>query len=81
MAGIGWAVKRDRDGWDIPDCWLTRGGYTVARMRVDDLVAFSVTAPGSQVPMAYRTTRDEVVAVIEQHMAGGVVARFGVGAC
>lgn len=81
MAGIGWVVKRNRDGAPIPGCWLTDSGYTVARMRVDDLVAFSVTAPGSQVPMAYRTTRDEVVAVIEQHMAGGAVARFGVGAC
>lgn len=81
MAAIGWAVKRNRDGAPISGCWLTDSGYTVAEMHVEDLVAYGITPPGGSAPMAYRTTRDEVVDVIQRHMAGQAVARFGVGAC
>lgn len=80
MASIGWATKRNRDGAPIPGCWITDAGYTVAEMRVEDLVAYGITPPGCSGPVAYRTTRDEVVAVIERHMAGQAVSRFGVGA-
>lgn len=75
-AGIGWAAKRNRDGLTIPGCWVTQNGYTVAEMHVDDLVAYAITPPGSSVPVAYRTDREAVVAVIVQHMAGEAVAKF-----
>ena len=81
MAAIGWPAKRNRDGAVIRGCWITDSGYTVAEMYVEDLVAYGVTPPGKSAPVAYRTTRDEVIEVIQHHMAGQAVTRFGVGAC
>lgn len=79
MQTVRWAQKRDRDGHPVPDCWLTDSGYTVARMLAGELAAFAVTAPGGSVPMAYRVTRDEVLAVIRGHQAGEAVEKFGAG--
>lgn len=76
MSRLGWAPKKDRDSREIPGCWVTQGGYTVAEMHVDDLVAYAITPPGSSVPVAYRTDREAVVGVIVQHMAGEAVAKF-----
>ena len=62
-----WAVKKDRDGKPIKDCWLTDTGYTVAICRLPDR-RFVVTRPGSSVPFAYVGTRDEVLRVINIDM-------------
>lgn len=74
---VRWTQKRDRDGQLVPRCWVTDCGYTVAELRADDLVAFAVTAPGGTAPLAYRVTRDDVLAVIEAHQAGAAVDKFG----
>lgn len=73
---ISWAPKKDRDNREIPGCWITAAGYTVAEFLVDHQQVYTVTAPGHSVAMAYRSGRDGVVQAITDHMAGLAVAKF-----
>ncbi|MBZ9665761.1 hypothetical protein H3221_013470 [Pseudomonas sp. LMG 31766] len=73
---IGWVPKKDRDNREIPGCWITDAGYTVAEFLVDDQQVYTVTAPGESVAMAYRSGRDGVVQAITDRMAGLAVAKF-----
>lgn len=76
MNVIGWAPKKNREGEPVPGCWITAAGYVVAEFLVDGVKAYTVTAPGQQVAMAYRAGRDGVVQAITDHMAGRAVAKF-----
>lgn len=73
---IGWAPKKARENREIPGCWITDAGYTVAEFLVDDQQVYTITAPGESVAMAYRSGRDGVVQAITDHMAGLAVAKF-----
>lgn len=73
---IGWAPKKDRDNREIPGCWITDAGNTVAEFLVDDQQVYTVTAPGQSVALAYRAGRNGVVQAITDHMAGRPVAKF-----
>jgi len=73
---IGWAPKKDRDNREIPGCWITDAGYTVAEFLVDERQVYTVTAPGQSVAMAYRSGRGGVVQAITDHMDGKPVAKF-----
>lgn len=76
MSRLGWEPKKDRDNREIPGCWITAAGYTVAEFLVDDQQVYTVTAPGQSVALAYRAGRDGVVQAITDHMAGRPVAKF-----
>lgn len=32
MSRLGWEPKKDRDGREIPGCWITAAGYVVAAL-------------------------------------------------
>lgn len=76
MSRLGWEPKTDRDGREIPGCWITSAGYVVAEYLVDQEQVFTVTAPGGGAAMAYRRTRQGVVGAIRRHMAGKTVEKF-----
>ncbi|MGP3789439.1 hypothetical protein [Pseudomonas sp. B392_1p] len=76
VKAIGWAPKLNRDGQATPRCWITDTGYTVAELNVAEQVTFSITPPHWSAPMAYRTKRSGVLAVIQAHMAGEPVSKF-----
>lgn len=78
MSSLGWEPKKDRDNREIPGCWITAAGYTVAEFLVDDQQVYTVTAPGESVAMAYRSGRDGVVLAITDHMAARPVEKFEV---
>ncbi|WP_224795831.1 hypothetical protein [Pseudomonas fluorescens] len=50
------------------NCWITDNGYTVAECRLPES-RYPVTRPGGELPFAYATDRDEVVAIIEQDIS------------
>jgi hypothetical protein len=60
---LRWKVKRDRDNREIPRCWITDSGYTVAECRTP-APRFTVARPGDSWPFAYCGERTEVEAVI-----------------
>lgn len=69
MAEPAWKPKLDRDGREIPDCWVDADGYTVAICRLPEK-RFVVTRPGGQRPFEYVGSRAEVLRVIEADKAG-----------
>lgn len=71
---LRWRAKRNRDGQQIPNCWITDSGYTVAECRLPEK-RFAVTRPGCSAPFAYLGSREDVVAIIRADMkASGVSA-------
>lgn len=71
---LRWRAKRNRDGQQIPNCWITDSGYTVAECRLPEK-RFTVTRPGCSAPFAYLGSREDVVAIIRADMkASGVSA-------
>ena len=76
MSRLGWEPKKDRDGREIPGCWITAAGYVVAAYQVDRDQVFAVTAPGGGAAMAYRRTRQGAVDALRRHMAGKSVEKF-----
>jgi hypothetical protein len=71
---LRWRAKRNRDGQQIPNCWITDSGYTVAGCRLPEK-RFTVTRPGCSAPFAYLGSREDVVAIIRADMkASGVSA-------
>ncbi|AMO77511.1 hypothetical protein [Pseudomonas citronellolis] len=74
LTPLKWRAKRNRDGQQIPNCWITDSGYTVSECRLPEK-RFTVTRPGDAAPFAYLGSRDEVVSVIRADMkASGVLA-------
>lgn len=67
-----WRAKRNADGKQIPKCWQTDNGYTVAEVeRV--MMRFAVTRPGDKNPFVYLKTRDEVLPSIIADMEASEV--------
>lgn len=62
-----WAQKKNRDGDPIKDCWVTDGGYTVAICRLPEQ-RFVVTRPGGNAPLAYVSSREEVLQHFGHHL-------------
>ena len=73
---LKWRAKRNRDGDQIKDCWVTDSGYTVSKCRLPE-TRFTVTRPGDSAPFAYVGTSDEVVAIIGVDMTESGVAHVG----
>lgn len=69
-----WRAKRDAVGKEIPKCWQTDSGYTVAEVE-RTVMRFAVTRPGGKLPSFYAKTREEVLAVIKADMEACEVAR------
>ncbi|MDF3932131.1 hypothetical protein [Pseudomonas citronellolis] len=69
---LKWRAKRNRDGQQIPNCWITDSGYTVAECRLPER-RLTVTRPGDAAPSFYVGTREEVVAIIQADMAASGV--------
>lgn len=69
---LRWRAKRNPDGSQVPDCWVTDAGYTVAVCRLPE-TRYTVTRPKGSAPFAYLSTRDEVVAIIKVDMAASEV--------
>ena len=67
LTPLKWRAKRNRDGEQIKDCWVTEAGYTVAVCRLPE-TRYTVTRPGGSEPSFYLATRDEVVAIIKADM-------------
>ena len=73
LTPLKWRAKRNPDGRQVPDCWMTEAGYTVAVCRLP-ATRYTVTRPGGREPSFYLATRDEVVAIIKTDMAASEVA-------
>lgn len=72
LTPLKWRAKRNADGRQVADCWMTEAGYTVAVCRLP-ATRFTVTRPKDSAPSFYVATRDEVVAIIKADMeASGV---------
>lgn len=69
---LKWRAKRNRDGDQIKDCWVTDAGYTVAVCRLPE-TRYTVTRPGGSAPFAYLPNRDDVVAIIKADMEASEV--------
>jgi len=69
---LRWRAKRNRDGQQIPNCWITDSGYTVAECRLPEK-RFTVTRPGCSAPFAYLGSREEVVAIIQADLRASEV--------
>lgn len=69
---LKWRAKRNQDGSQVPDCWMTDAGYTVAVCRLPE-TRFTVARPGGSVPFAYAPTREDVVAIIKADMKASEV--------
>lgn len=67
LTPLKWRTKRDAAGKEIPKCWQTDSGYTVAEVE-RTAMRFAVTRPGGKLPSFYTETRDEVLAVIKADM-------------
>lgn len=67
LTPLKWRAKRNRDGYQIPNCWITDSGYTVAMCRLPEK-RFTVTRPGDAAPYAYVPTREDVVSIIKADM-------------
>lgn len=67
LTPLKWRAKRNRNGDQIPDCWVTDSGYTVAECRLPEK-RFTVTRPGDPSPYAYVPTREDVVSIIRADM-------------
>lgn len=67
LTPLKWRAKRNRDGDQIPNCWITDSGYTVAECRLPEK-RFTVTRPGDAAPYAYVPTREDVVRIINADM-------------
>ncbi|WP_255302879.1 hypothetical protein [Pseudomonas sp. AU12215] len=65
-------AKRNADGSQVADCWMTDAGYTVAVCRLPE-TRYTVTRPGGREPSFYLATRDEVVAIIKADMQASEV--------
>lgn len=64
---LKWRAKRNRDGQQIKDCWITDSGYTVAECRLPEK-RYTITRPGDANPFSYVPTREDVVAIIQADM-------------
>lgn len=69
---LKWRAKTNADGSQIPDCWVSEAGYTVALCRLPE-TRYTVTRPGGRAPAFYLATRDEVVAIIKADMQASEV--------
>lgn len=69
---LRWRAKRNRDGQQIPNCWITDSGYTVAECRLPEK-RFTVTRLGDAAPFAYLGNREEVVAIIQADLKASEV--------
>lgn len=69
---LGWRAKLNADGSEIPDCWVSESGYTLAICRLPE-TRYTVTRPGGRVPAFYLATREEVVAIIRADMEASEV--------
>jgi hypothetical protein len=56
---IKWSPKLDRDLKEIPGCFLSECGYTVASAFVPEQ-RFTLTRPGESVPFAYTDRKADV---------------------
>ena len=63
-----WREQLDRDGKVVSGCWVTDGGYKVAKAGVPE-PRFMITRPGGAVPFTYTDLRDEVPRLITEDMA------------
>lgn len=69
---LKWRAKRNADGSQVADCWMTDAGYTVAVCRLPE-PRYTVTRPGAVAPFAYLPNSDEVVAIIKADMEASEV--------
>lgn len=74
-----WREKLDRDGKVITGCWVTDGGYTVAKAGVPE-PRFMITRPGEAAAFAYTDRRDDVVKLIAADMQASVAVDQAEGA-
>lgn len=58
-----WSEQLDRDGKVVPSCWVTDGGYKMAKAGVPE-PRFIVTRPGDAVAFAYTDLRGDVAKLI-----------------
>lgn len=58
-----WSAQLDRDGKVVKGCWVTDGGYKVAKAGVPE-PRFVVTRPGDAVAFAYTDRRGDVAKLI-----------------
>lgn len=72
LTPLKWRAKRNLDGSQVPDCWMTEAGYTVAVCRLPE-TRYTVTRPGDAAPFAYLPNRDEVVEIIKADMKASEV--------
>lgn len=72
LTPLKWRAKRNADGDQIKDCWMTDAGYTVAVCRLPE-TRYTVTRPKDTAPFAYLGKREEVVAIIKADMEASEV--------
>lgn len=59
VEAITWKPKIDRDGKEIPGCFISDSGYTVASAYVPE-PRFTLTRPGGSAPFAYTDRKGDV---------------------
>ena len=56
---IQWAVKRNRDGVEMNNCWFSECGYTLAQVGGGE-ARYTLTRPGDDVPFAYTPNKGDI---------------------
>lgn len=67
-----WSAQLDRDGKAVPDCWVTDGGYKVAKASMPE-PRFMITRPGDAAAFAYTDLRGDVVKLIAADVRASAV--------
>lgn len=67
---IKWSPKLDRDRKEIPGCFLSDSGYTVASAFVPEQ-RFTLTRPGESAPFAYTDRKADVNNLVRADIKAG----------
>lgn len=67
---IKWSPKLDRDRKEIPGCFLSDSGYTVASAFVPEW-RFTLTRPGDSTPFAYTDRKADVNSLVRADIQAG----------